>query len=683
MIKIINNTKKIMKKSIINVPANIRFMSQWKEFSIPDIPHIMNKQIPGCGFTEYCITNSEDVILCSPRKILLQNKYEQHKEDVYLVVNTYDQDPGTDKDLTRLPRCAGGFSILYAEPEVVDDSAEKETFFKRLTYELSDYVDRRRVDGKPVKILVTYDSFKLVKDIIRHQFSIDQFRIIVDEFQSIFTDSKFKSDTELGFMDRLRDLQKVCYVSATPMIRKYLDMLDEFKSLPYYVLDWSALDPGRLSKPNITVRSLRGIFTDAKPIIEKYLSGDFEFRYVTDSNGGSKKVESKEAVFYVNSVNNITSIIKRAKLTPDQVNILIAGTTENEKRIRKKLGKKFSIGRVPLKDEPRKMFTFCTRTVYLGADFYSDNARTFIISDANIDTLAVDITLDLPQIMGRQRLSENPWKDEATLYFKSVTDKNVNSKDCFDKKIAEKDRATYGLMSVHKKGNLEEQRLLSDNFKTVATCEHYKKSYVAVNVDSKGEMYPVFNHLVRISELRAFEIQQVDYANRFTVFSEVDKVSNIDNITDEIKKFLGDYDKIELRPNKLKFLCENYNKFDDLDKKAILANIHEKRFSEFVTILGPDVCRACGYNVTKLYKRLDIISFDPSKLKEKILSEFEVGNRYSKADIKDRLSRVYKELDYKASPKASDLNKYLEMKSCMLSEGSKRVNGFKILNKKN
>ena len=628
-----------MKKTIINVPANIRFMSQWKEFSIPDIPHIMNKQIPGCGFTEYCITNSEDVILCSPRKILLQNKYDQHKEDVYLVVNTYDQDPGTDKDLTKEPRYVGGneFSILYAEPEVVDDSAERETFFKRLTYEISDYIDRRRQDGKPVKILVTYDSFKLVKDIVQYQFDIKDFRIVVDEFQSIFTDSKFKSDTELGFMGRLKDIQKVCYVSATPMIRKYLNMLDEFKDLPYYVLDWGALDPGRLSKPNITVRTLRGIFTDAKPIIKKYLDGDFEFRYVTDSNGGSKKVESREAVFYVNSVNNITSIIKRAKLTPDQVNILIAGTTENEKRIRKKLGKKFEIGKVPLRNEPRKMFTFCTRTVYLGADFYSDNARTFIISDANIDTLAVDITLDLPQIMGRQRLSENPWKDEATLYFKSV-----------------------------------------------ATCEHYKKSYVAVNTDSKGEMYPVFNHLVRISELRAFEIQQVDYADRFSVFSEVDKVSNINNITDDIKKFLCDYDKIELRPNKLKFLCENYNKFSDLDKKAILANIHEKRFSEFITVLGPDVCRACGYHVTKLYKRLDIASFESSKLEERILSEFEVGKRYSNVDIKDRLSRIYRELDFKASPKASDINKYFEAKPQKLIDSSgKRIHGLEILNKKN
>lgn len=69
------------------------------------------------------------------------------------------------------------------------------------------------------------------------------------------------------------------------------------------------------------------------------------------------------------------------------------------------------------------MFTLCTRTVYLGADFYSTCARSFIFSDANIDCLSVDISLDLPQILGRQRLDCNPWKNCAELYYKLNTKK--------------------------------------------------------------------------------------------------------------------------------------------------------------------------------------------------------------------------------------------------------------------
>lgn len=67
----------IMKREKIIVPRGIRYLKDWNWFSLSQFPAkcIINKQIPGCGFTEYCISGAEDVILCSPRKILLENKY--------------------------------------------------------------------------------------------------------------------------------------------------------------------------------------------------------------------------------------------------------------------------------------------------------------------------------------------------------------------------------------------------------------------------------------------------------------------------------------------------------------------------------------------------------------------------------------------------------------------------------
>ena len=660
-----------MKKSVINVPANIRFMSQWKEFSIPDIPHIINKQIPGCGFTEYCITNSEDVILCSPRKILLQNKYDQHRDDVYLVVNSFEKDPGTDKDLTRQPR------IYRAdkEKEIVPDT---EGLFKRLTFEISTYIKDCRYHDKPAKILVTYDSFRLVKDIIQHNDNLGRFRVIIDEFQSIFTDSKFKSDTELGFVDQVQDIQKVCYVSATPMIDKYLAQIEEFKNLPYYELDWGALDPGRLIRPKLTVKNLRSVYIEAGPIIKKYLDGNFDFRFVIDSNGSPKRVESREVVFYVNSVNNITSIIKRAKLTPDQVNILVANTPENSKKI-KRLGRKFSIGTVPLRNEPRKMFTFCTRTVYLGADFYSDNAQTVIISDANIDTLAVDITLDLPQIMGRQRLLDNPWKNEATLFFKPILNKNVKNEDLFNDFINEKLKKSMSLLSVHEKGSSEEKWALSEAYQRLATAYNYQKDYVAVNIDSNGKMKPVLNNLVRISELRAFEIQQSDYADRFSVFNELGKISDIEN-KDSYLEFFSVYDTLKDRRSKLKYLV-NYG-LEGNSIVGILDIIPEKRFKDYVNVLGLEKIKALGYVPSAIDKKLNILTFNEDSIKELVQNSFEVEKSYSKSYIKSKLAEIYKSIDYRAKPKASDLDKYFNIKTCLLTENNKRVNGFKILSKK-
>lgn len=673
---------------IAEVPAGYRYVSDIPDFKLHDFPHILNKQIPGCGFTEYCIRNDENTILCSPRKILLQNKYDQHKDEVFLVVNEFEGDPKTDKDLTKIerPRYSSYEDKNKIRKKKEELEKAKENFFQELTKKLTGYVNKCLFDEKPVKILVTYDSYRLVKEILKFNYSNIDFRVVVDEFQSIFTDSKFKSDTEMQFMDHLQGVRKVCYVSATPMIKKYLDMLEEFKDLPYYELDWCTLDHNRVDQPKLTVKNLVSVYVEAGPIIKSYLEGKFEYRYVRDPESDNekdvKKIISKEAVFYVNSVNNITSIIKRAGLTPDQVNILVANTQENVNKIKKRLGAKYKIGRVPLRNEPRKMFTFCTRTVYLGADFYSDNARSFIISDANIDTLAVDITLDLPQILGRQRLKENPWKNEAMLFFRPVLDSNVVAEEYFNKKIAKKTEKTEKLLGVFDKSDLGEQEALSEVFQENAKYGHYKRNYVAVNQvknpDGSIKLVPVLNKLVRVAELRSYEMQQVDYANRFTVFNELGKVSNI-GTAENYTEFFKEYEAMRDRRQRLKYVCEYY--FNGGELEPLLDLLPDKRFKEYLTVLGPEKCRSFGYRLTSLNDTLSVRSFDVSTIEDKLFEVFEVGRSYTNNYIKSTLNKIYKDLGYKVKAKATDLSKFFNTRGASVQDGDRRVHGLRILSK--
>jgi hypothetical protein len=682
---------------VVEVPKGYRYISEIPDFKINDFPHILNKQIPGCGFTEYCIDpakNSEDIILCSPRKILLKNKYDQHVGDVFLVENKYEVESRTDKDLTKIEKEKGG-SIFTEEKaptkeEIEQAEKEKVGFFNGLREDLKKYIIGCRFLKKPVKILVTYDSFRIVKDIIKNIDELDNFRVIVDEFQSIFTDSRFKPDTEMVFVKNLQEVKKLCYVSATPMMKKYLSQLDEFKDLPYYELDWEVLDPDRVRKPKLTLKSMRFMYTVVGPIIQKYLDGKFDYRFVKGTNEGEVvKVESKEVVFYVNSVSNITNLIKRAKLKPDQVNILVANTPENTKRIHKRLGRKFNIGTVPLRDEPRKMFTFCTRTVYLGADFYSDNAQTVVLSDANIETLAVDISLDLPQILGRQRLIENPWKDEATVYFRYLLDKSKVNKKSFDDKIKEKMGNTNGLLVAYDELKTDDSRYrISDCYWKIAKAYNYRDDYVAVNIEEDPEtggpkLIPVVNNLVLVSERRAFDMQQTEYADRFTVFNEVGKVSTIKAMSDKVSEFFEEYELRDSRQRKLKFLCESFEKFDKSEWRYILDNLTEIHFQEYIEVLGLEECKAQAYNTSLLNKKLDVLSFDKTKLNELILNEFIVGSTYPKSYIKIKLAELYNIVGYRATAKASDLENLFTIKPKKAkNEVGEWVNGFNIISKK-
>jgi hypothetical protein len=148
---------------------------------------------------------------------------------------------------------------------------------------------------------------------------------------------------------------------------------------------------------------------------------DFKRDGVFDSimiNGFS--YNSTEAVFFINDVRNILSIIKSNALRPDEVNILISDCNENKKAISTVLGENagYCIGTIPLEGCPHKTYTFCTKTVFFGCDFCSTNASTYVFADANLQNMTSDIALDLPQIAGRQRLDDNHFKDKIHIFVK-------------------------------------------------------------------------------------------------------------------------------------------------------------------------------------------------------------------------------------------------------------------------
>ena len=678
-------TNKMLKEKIV-VPRGIRFISDWSEFSFSKFPNkcIINKQLPGCGFTEYCIRSNENIILCSPRKMLLENKKDQHEFDVYLVVNEIDKESNIDKDLSKVDKSSISTNTSLNSEQLSSNSE----IYKRLYREIDEYCIFRSVNGLPCKILVTYDSYRIVKDILEKLDRFQYFYTVVDEFQSILHDSRFKSDTELKFLEYLVQSPTTYFVSATPMMDEYLEMLDEFRELPYYELDWGKEDPTRIIRPSLDIFLMRSVGEKVSEIIQKYLNDEFE-EIVVMRNGVPTRIVSDEAVFYVNSVNHITSIIKKNNLTPEQCNILCSKTDDNLKKIQRRLGKSFKIGKVPKRDVKPKMFTFCTRTVYLGADFYSLCARSFIFSDSNIDSLAVDISEDLPQILGRQRLFENPWKNSATFYYRSTANYREMKAEDFQKIISEKKKDTENLLNVYNDTKDNSSRYtLAKTYQTLAVTQNYKDNYVAVNkihtLEGNIILKPVINNLVLVNEIRAFKIQQIDYKDRFSVFSTVHNTLTPDDIVNqEVSGFLKVYTGLNTIHDKLKLLCE-YG-LSESAIQIVLGQINDSdEIKSYYTSLTPNRLKALSYNSHKIKKELGIVTFSQELLERGIYSEFKVGDKLKMSDIKFRLKNLYDSINYTATPKATDLENYFELKKCKVTDRvtKLRENCFEIISRK-
>ena len=676
-----------MNKTKIIVPRGIRYLGNWPNFNLPDFPSIIDKQITGCGFTEFCLTSPFNVILVSPRKILLENKEEQHKGKVFYATTGLEKQAEFEKDLTKPNR-------KLTKKDLEQETEQQKQQAKEAIIKLKDLVRGYKFDCKlkniPCKILVTYDSFRHVKEALGSD--ISNFYVVIDEFQSIFVDAKFKSSTEIEFLHHIQDIQKICYVSATPMIEEYLDMLDEFKNLPYYELDWETEDPSRVLKPKLTIHSCsRSIMPSANKVIQEYLKGEFETT-VIESNGELKEVVSQEAVLYVNSVKNICDIIKNNGLTLENTNVLISRTSDNEDKVRAAFGLKKNdlkakniktvLGSVPTKGQPHKMFTLCTRTVYLGADFYSTNARTFIFSDANIDSLTVDITLDLPQILGRQRLDENPWKNRADLYYKTINEDNKLTKKESNRIIEKKKKKTENLLTAYNSTPNEARHDLAETYQYVAKAANYKDNYVAVNEHAGKDLLPVFNNLMMVSDMRCYEIQQIDYADRFRVFGSLNE-----NLEDYVL-LMQELQEIEwvitTFTDRMSYIYSLQDKYNSDFMKLILDNLADPSFAKYYYTIPRPRAGTLKYqktNLEKEYKSIKSYIINIDSIVEEIKTRFTVSEKYSKSEIKEILRTIYEANGYNKTPKANDLEEYFELRSCQITNKitGKRDAGFEII----
>ena len=132
--------------------------------------------------------------------------------------------------------------------------------------------------------------------------------------------------------------------------------------------------------------------------------------------------------------------------------------------------------------------------------------------------------------------------------------------------------------------------------------------------------------------------------------------------------------------DRMKFLCK-----EDIDNISDILNQIPLVYKVYYIVLGPERCKALNYEVTKISKEFSDMQFDKSQLEDKIYKTFTIGERYTKAGIKDTLKNLYKFLGYNKTPKANDLEKYFELKECKVlvdKKSGKRDMGFEIIKRK-
>ena len=215
-----------------------------------------------------------------------------------------------------------------------------------------------------------------------------------------------------------------------------------------------------------------------------------------------------------------------------------------------------------------------------------------------------------------------------------------------------------------------------------------KQKYINPILHSLGEV-EIIEYIKKQEEL----VKTLN--NLFLTSSDIDNYfkSNYPGINFDIPeklskkahKILQDFENQQFFSGKMKYLY-SLNMEPDLAKQ-VLDNIYDTRFAKYYWTIPANRAGSLHYRSGELEEEYQSIlhpedtSIIEGKVKDEILKEFVISERYSKSSIKARLERIYTNLKYDKTPKANDLEQYFELKECKVlnSDTGKRDHGFEII----
>lgn len=633
----------IAQKQLFHVDSGIKYLSQWQNGNESFINWILkqgkvvlNKVVTGCGFTSGCLGNDMNVILSSPRIPLLLNKKKQFnrvsKSNPYGIEYCFYFDRKRNLDELRL--ALGNYFQSCQDP----------------------------VYAHKIKLLVTYDSFPLLADMLEgdYHFNISQdFSIVVDESHCIIKDIKMKQYRNkrvlAAFLDRVFRYDNVCFVSATPIV-KYLQQVPQFQQhmVNQYELVWDNITP--VLEKSYKCRGASDAFDQIFKEYQK--NGYFDVIYNPDGTADY----SDEAVIFINSVSDIQKILKTyitkdRLIDPADVSIICADTDENKATLKKAHPKLTLTEDVPLAGETHPTWTFCTRTCFAGVDFYSPCASTFVVANYKVDSLSLDVASDIPQIIGRQRLDSNKFRDRIHIFYTNNT-QVVNSYE-FSEYLANKmdiSNEQISLWEIANQGGKGDLAL--GNLTTLIEGDPDKYFVNTLNG------YPEIDPMLVLDEQYSHDIL-VNHTQWFIVSG---KNGSTNIYSPPVQQLMNLLPQVYRPEDRLREACSLLRKYPQLqgEVNTMLWASGYNDIAYYINNLPLSRITALGYNSTRMDSEIKAQQQTPH-IAPLVYVKFQVGQKYTREEIKSALQEIYNDAGIKRTAKATDLLDYFDCSDCKLN----------------
>lgn len=319
---------------------------------------------------------------------------------------------GTTLELT----CPRNSIILVPTINLVENKVKEKMLGVTYLTSNQDILNYINSKIKYKKIIGTYDSLNRLMNIIPEYFN---YFLLIDEYHYLFTHYKFRQEAVSFVLNNYYKFKNWCFLTATPLSET--NILEELKDLDTLSLHWEGKAPLEITySPTEFYNKL------LEQRIYECINSDYNLHIFFNAFSTIKKI-----------VNLFFKLDYRVVCSPHQKD-------------------KSSLNYQSINSKVRKI-NFYTSTAFEGVDIFDPVGKTIIVSDSNIITTMMDISISIPQIAGRIR--DSKWVNKIEYIYSSkkhrYLNKDVNAWDDFVNNNVELGKS---IMSLYNKANEKEKK---------------------------------------------------------------------------------------------------------------------------------------------------------------------------------------------------------------------------------
>lgn len=637
----------IFDRGKIRVDNGVEYIMEWTDDNgrckfdqyLTNGKMIVNKVMTGCGFTTYSLKNQENTILVSPRIRLLQEKERAFNQN--------------------------NNQLCYYFNRERDYKNKEKKSIEQLVEEFKDYKQLCDKYNRPMKLMVTYDSFANLMTMLERVFELDinlLFRIVIDESHTIIKDVLIKEYNNKcvlsAFLHKLFQYEKLLFISATPII-DYMQEVPEFAAynVEYVELDWPNKVP--IDTRHYSCKNAKDAFNSIYSYYSRHIDPHNRHYFDVIHYGEGLSDYSYEAVVFLNSVDDIKDIVsgyvtKKQLIDISEITVICANTKENATKLRKAHPQLEIKASIPQKGERHTTWTFVTRTAFEGVDFYSPCASTYVIANYYVGSLQLDIASDIPQIIGRQRLKTNVFRNILHIYYKENI--SIIDDDLFEAKRKEKmERSLIRISNwTYIMDDQGKSAYLHDVSRTIDDDPNYL--YIKT-VNGKPEI----DNLIIVSENYCRDILK----NHISWYC-MGPAKLHRQYSPQVMQLKDNLEAIatpKKNQDRIKAILYCFQKHPECQRE-IFGMLHDEGYNDvayYFNMLSTERIIANGCDPWKMDQELRHVSGE-TDIKDLVASLFENGEVYSKKDVKWMLQEVYDKMGIAKTAKASELPNYIPCK---------------------